>query len=59
MEKEGVISLRLNQEEIEKLDSHTQGQLSRSQIVRILIQDFLQKPEEEQREFLVKRLFGK
>ena len=59
MGKEGVIAVRLTQEEISKLDLHTKGQLSRSQIVRTLIQDFLEKPEKQQREFLVKRLFGK
>ena len=59
MGKEGMIAIRLNRDEIEKLDVHTKGQLSRSQIVRILIQDFLDKSEEEQREFLIKRMFGK
>ena len=57
--KEGVIAVRLPQEEIDKLDTHTQGQLTRSQIIRILIQDFIARPEKEQREFLVKRMFGK
>lgn len=58
MSNEGMIAVRLTKEEIETLDSHTRGQLSRAQVVRILIQDFLEKPEEERREFLVKRLFG-
>jgi len=58
MGKEGVITVRLDQAEIKQIDAHTQGQLSRSQIVRILIQDFLGKPAKQQREFLVDRLFG-
>lgn len=58
MGKESMIAVRLSREEIEKLDRHTK-QLSRSQIVRILIQDFLDRSEKEQREFLVQRLFAK
>jgi hypothetical protein len=57
MGKEAIVAVRLADEEIEKLDIHCQGELSRSQIVRILIQDFLQKADEDQREFLVNRLF--
>jgi len=56
--KEAFIGLRLSREEVKKLDRHAQGQLSRSQIVRILIQEFLDKPEVDQREILFKRLFG-
>ena len=59
MSNEGMVAVRLNRQELEGLDRHTQGQLNRAQIVRILIQDFLTKSEEEQREFLVNRLFGK
>ena len=58
MKKEGLIGVRLTEEEMQKLDVHTRGQLSRSQIVRALIQDFLEKSEEEQREFLIRRFFG-
>ena len=41
------------------IDKHGQGQISRSQIVRAVLQDFLERPEEEQREILFRRLFGK
>lgn len=58
MKKAGLVGVRLTGEEMEKLDRHTKGQLSRSQIVRILIQDFLEKSEKEQKDFLFKRLFG-
>ncbi len=58
MGKEGVVTVRLTQEEIDRLDVHTRRQLSRSQIVRTLIQDFLEKSAEEQRQFLIRRFFG-
>ena len=45
MKKEGLIGVRLTEQEMEKLDVHT-SQLSRSQIVRALIQDFLEKSED-------------
>lgn len=57
--KEGTVAVRLSQDEIDKLDIHTQGQVSRSTILRMLVQEFLEKPPEKQRELLVKRLFGK
>ena len=55
----GMVGVRLTQEELDKLDVHTRGQLSRAQVIRVLIQDLLAKPEKEQREFLFQRLFGK
>jgi hypothetical protein len=57
MGKEAIVAVRLADEEIAKIDRHTEGELSRSQIVRILIQDFLEKTDEDQRQFLVARLF--
>ena len=59
MKKEAMVGLRLTQDELKRLDIHCQGSLSRAEVIRILIQDFLEKPVKEQREFLVKRLFGK
>ena len=56
--KEAFIGLRLTKDELTKLDRHGQGQLSRSQIVRAVLQDYLDRPEEEQREILFRRLFG-
>ena len=58
MGKEAVVTVRLTKEEISQIDVHAKGQLSRSQIVRLLIQDFLGKSEQQQRDFLVGRLFG-
>lgn len=57
--KEALLGVRMPEEELEKLDKIAQGELSRAMIVRILLRDFLEKPEKEQREFLMRRLFGK
>ena len=57
--KEAFIGLRLPQDELDGIDFHARGQLSRSQVVRAALQDFLAKPEDKQRKILVKRLFGK
>ena len=56
--KEAVVTVRLTTAEVEMLDAVTKGQLSRSQVVRLLIQDYLERPSAEQQAFLVKRLFG-
>ena len=56
--KEIMVGLRLTPDEVKKLDIHCQGQLSRAQVIRILIQDFLGKSEDRQRNFLVNRLFN-
>ena len=58
MEKNHTITVRLNEDEISGLKELTKGPLTRSQIVRILLQDFLEKPKDEQQKFLVKKLFG-
>lgn len=57
--KEALVAVRLTEDELEQLDKHTQGQLSRAMILRILVQDFIARSEKEQREFLIKRVFGK
>ena len=36
----------------------TIGQFSHSQVLRILVQDFLAKPEKQQKALLMKRLFS-
>ena len=54
-----VVTVRLTEEELKGLSVHTAGLINRSQIVHALIQDFLEKSDKEQREFLVQRLFGK
>ena len=58
MKNNNVVTVRLSENEINSLDAHTKGQLNRSQIVRMIIQNFLEKSEDEQRHFLIKKLFG-
>ena len=50
--------MRLSQGEVEALDQLTVGQFSRSQVMRIVLQDFLQKSEREQRKFLTSKAFN-
>lgn len=56
MKKESIVGVRLTNEELALLDQHTQGGLSRSQIVHVLIKEFLSRPDKEQRELLIKWL---
>ena len=42
--KEMVVTVRLNREEVGKLDQLTVGQYSRSQVMRIVLQVSLKKP---------------
>jgi hypothetical protein len=59
MSNEGMIAVRLSHEEIAALDRHTKTGLSRAQISRLLIQEFLSKPEKEQKDVLIRMLFAK
>ena len=56
--KEAFIGIRLTKEEVKQLDQLAQGQLTRSQVVRLAIAEFLNRPEEAQKEILFKHLFG-
>jgi hypothetical protein len=58
MEKKYMVTVRLSENEINGLNDLTNGQLTRSQIIRILLQDFLEKPKDGQQKFLIKKLFG-
>ena len=49
--------MRLSQAEVDALDQLTVEQFSRSQVMRIVLQDFLQKSEREQRKFLTSKAF--
>ena len=55
--KETVVTVRLSQDEVDALDLLTVGQFSRSQVMRIVMQDFLAKNKREQKAFLTKRAF--
>ena len=58
MGKNFMVTVRLNEKEITDLNDLTNGELTRSQIIRILLQDFLEKPKNDQQKFLIKKLFG-
>ena len=47
--------MRLSQTEVDALDGLTVGQFSRSQVMRIVLQEFLRKSEKEQRKFLTSK----
>jgi metal-responsive CopG/Arc/MetJ family transcriptional regulator len=55
--KEGIVTVRLDEAEVQQLDRVAGGKLSRSQVVRIVVQDFIAKSEQEQKEFLIRSLF--
>ena len=56
--KEAVVTVRLSEEELNALDALTVGPFSRSQVMRIVLQDFLKKGRKEQERFLSERLFS-
>jgi metal-responsive CopG/Arc/MetJ family transcriptional regulator len=53
-----VVTVRLPQKEVDALDRLTVGQFSRSQIMRIVLQDFLKRSEKDQKQFLISKAFG-
>jgi metal-responsive CopG/Arc/MetJ family transcriptional regulator len=55
----GPLALRVPQELIDKLDALTQGKLSRSQLVRLVLEDFLARDEAEQQALIMRGLFGR
>ena len=55
--KEVVVTVRLTQDEVAALDRLTVGQFSRSQVMRIVLLDFLRKSGREQKKFLKDRVF--
>ena len=56
MSKDRLVAVRLTDAEVQRLDSHTKGQLNRSQLIRLLITDFLEKTEKQQRDCMRKRM---
>lgn len=56
--KEGMITVRLSQGEIDQLDAISKGQLSRSAVIRALVRDFLEKPDKAKKKFLFDAFFG-
>jgi len=58
MPKDFVVTLRVTGEELKKLDVHTEN-LTRSQLLRLLVKHFIGLPEKEQQEFVMRQLFAK
>ena len=56
--KDSFVGIRLTKDELKKLDKLAQGQLNRSQVVRLVLLEFLARSEEEQKEVLFKSLFS-
>jgi hypothetical protein len=52
-----VVTVRLPHADVEALDQLTVGQFSRSQVMRIVLQDFLERSEKEQKKFLTSKAF--
>ena len=55
--QELLMTVRLSQAEVDALNRIAIGQFSRYQGIRIVLQDFLQKSEREQRKFLTSKAF--
>ena len=55
--KSALCTVRLTQKQLEILDQIAEGELSRSQLVRMLVEDFVRKPKHERQEFVFQRLF--
>jgi metal-responsive CopG/Arc/MetJ family transcriptional regulator len=58
MYKSRTVTVRLAENEIRRLDDLCKGQLTRSKIIQLLVNDFLEKAEKDQVDFIVKKLFG-
>ena len=56
--KSALCTVRLTEKQLEILDQIAKGELSRSQLVRMLVEDFVRKPKQERQKFVFKRLFG-
>ena len=56
--KSQLCTVRLTARQLTVLDSVAQGELSRSQVVRMLVEDFVRKPGSARRAFVVQQLFA-
>ena len=56
--KQEVVTVRLEKQEVDALDELTTGQFSRSAVIRLVLEDFLQKPAKAKRDFLIQRAFS-
>ena len=56
--KDALVTVRLTTAEVEELDTVAGDHISRSKVVRLLIQAYLEKPVAERKEFLAQRMLG-
>ena len=56
--KTELCTVRLTARQVAALDQLGNGELSRSQLVRMLVDDFVRKPPADRRAFVVQQLFG-
>jgi hypothetical protein len=56
--KSELCTVRLTTRQVEVLDGVAHGELNRSQVVRMLVEDFVRRPEKERQAFVVRQLFG-
>jgi hypothetical protein len=55
--KSELCTVRLTARQVEAVDRVAKGELSRSQVVRMLVDDFVRKPEKAQKDFVMQQLF--
>lgn len=55
--KSELCTVRLTERQVAAVDRVARGELSRSQILRMLVEDFVRKPEKQQRDFVMQQLF--
>lgn len=55
--KSELCTVRLTQRQVAAIDRVAQGELSRSQVLRMLVDDFVRKPTKAQRDFVMQQLF--
>jgi hypothetical protein len=55
--KSELCTVRLTARQVEAVDRVAQGELSRSQLLRMLVEDFVRKPQLAQRDFVMQQLF--
>ena len=53
-----LCTVRLTARQVAVLGELTNGELSRSQLVRMLVDDFARKPQDDRQAFVVRKLFG-
>lgn len=56
--KSELCTVRLAERQVAVLDEVAQGELSRSQSVRMLVEDFVSRSGHARRDFVMKQLFG-